>query len=516
MLDMGFLLDIRRILRALPVDRQTLMFSAIMASEIRQLAGDILRDPVPILIGGPQRPASGIVHSVYPVAQDRKTALLTTLIKQQQWRSVLVFVKRKVDADRLAAHHPRRRARDQHPFRPPPGGSHRGARGVRRGEYPVMVATDVAARGIDVEGISHVVNYDVPSRPTTTSIAADGRRAPSGRRGADVRRSRGGRRCCPSRRRSARRCRGSSCRTSTTACTSTCRVRSMRTSAADAAAGAAPAARQPGRGRRSTDTGTRHRDRRLVGERRRRRIPRRDHERRGGRCRPAKRRRRRRAGRPDPRPRYPPNETTMVVAAVFAATIASATPSPARVNVLVLKEHGVGGAASRRAISTASSRSPLAIRLGRRRARPVPHDPRRRRVLHPRREAALRHSLVGGVPGVSSEVPARGRRHRGRRAPAASSIRSASPPPTSRAASVRRWRPTTPTTPFRRARRPGRSSCSATSSSSRRNGRSRRSRSADRRGRLRARRRRRRWRSSRTSRAPRASGRSGRAASSRR
>ena len=69
MLDMGFLPDIRRILRALPADRQTLMFSATMAPEIRQLANDILRDPVPILIGGPQRPASGIVQSVYPVAQ---------------------------------------------------------------------------------------------------------------------------------------------------------------------------------------------------------------------------------------------------------------------------------------------------------------------------------------------------------------------------------------------------------------------------------------------------------------
>jgi ATP-dependent RNA helicase RhlE len=166
MLDMGFLPDIRRILRALPVDRQTLMFSATMAPEIRQLAGDILRDPVPILIGGPQRPASGIAHSVYPVAQDRKTALLTTLIKQQQWRSVLVFVKRKVDADRLAravtrgaapatSIHSDRRQEDRIAA----------LEAFRRGEYPVMVATDVAARGIDVEGISHVVNYDVPFSP---------------------------------------------------------------------------------------------------------------------------------------------------------------------------------------------------------------------------------------------------------------------------------------------------------------------------------------------------------------
>jgi ATP-dependent RNA helicase RhlE len=166
MLDMGFLPDIRRILRALPVDRQTLMFSATMAAEIRALANDILKDPVPILIGGQQRPASGIVQSVYPVAQGRKTALLTTLIQREQMRSVLVFVKRKVDADRLAravtrgaapatSIHSDRRQEDRIAA----------LEAFRRGEYPVMIATDVAARGIDVEGISHVVNFDVPFSP---------------------------------------------------------------------------------------------------------------------------------------------------------------------------------------------------------------------------------------------------------------------------------------------------------------------------------------------------------------
>jgi ATP-dependent RNA helicase RhlE len=166
MLDMGFLPDIRRILRALPPERQTLMFAATMAPEIRQLANDILRDAVPILVGGPQRPAIGIVQSVYPVAQMRKTALLTTLIQRQQWRSVLVFVKRKVDADRLAravtrgavpatSIHSDRRQEDRIAA----------LEAFRRGDYPVMIATDVAARGIDVEGISHVVNFDVPFSP---------------------------------------------------------------------------------------------------------------------------------------------------------------------------------------------------------------------------------------------------------------------------------------------------------------------------------------------------------------
>jgi ATP-dependent RNA helicase RhlE len=162
MLDMGFLPDIRRILRALPTERQTFMFSATMAPEIRQLANDILRDPVIIMIGS-QKPASGIVQSVYPVAQQRKAPLLTTLLQRDAMRSVLVFVKRKADADRLArtvarsgvpatSIHSDRRQEDRIAA----------LEGFRRGEYPVLIATDVAARGIDVEGISHVVNFDVP------------------------------------------------------------------------------------------------------------------------------------------------------------------------------------------------------------------------------------------------------------------------------------------------------------------------------------------------------------------
>jgi len=165
MLDMGFLPDIRRILRALPAERQTLLFSATMAPEIRRLANDIMRDPVPVLIG-PQKPASGIVQSVYPVAQGRKVKLLTTLLQRQPMRSVLVFVKRKADADRLAravtratvpatSIHSDRRQEDRVAA----------LEAFRRGDYPVLIATDVASRGIDVDGISHVVNFDVPFSP---------------------------------------------------------------------------------------------------------------------------------------------------------------------------------------------------------------------------------------------------------------------------------------------------------------------------------------------------------------
>ncbi|HEY2388371.1 MAG TPA: DEAD/DEAH box helicase [Candidatus Binatia bacterium] len=165
MLDMGFLPDIRRILRALPVDRQTLMFSATMAPEIRQLANDILRDPVTIMVGA-QKPASGIVQSVYPVAQSRKAPLLTTLLKRETMKSVLVFVKRKADADRLARQvtrsgvpatsiHSDRRQEDRIAA----------LESFRAGRFPVLIATDVAARGIDVAEISHVVNFDVPFSP---------------------------------------------------------------------------------------------------------------------------------------------------------------------------------------------------------------------------------------------------------------------------------------------------------------------------------------------------------------
>ena len=162
MLDMGFLPDISRILRALPEKRQTLMFSATMAPEIRKLANDILSDPVVIMVGA-QKPAQGIVQSVYPVAQDRKAPLLTTLLRREAMRSVLVFVKRKSEADQLAraitrsgvratSIHSDRRQEDRIAA----------LENFRRGKYPVLVATDVAARGIDVEGISHVVNFDVP------------------------------------------------------------------------------------------------------------------------------------------------------------------------------------------------------------------------------------------------------------------------------------------------------------------------------------------------------------------
>lgn len=165
MLDMGFLPDVYRILSSLPATRQTLLFSATFSPSIRQLARTILRDPVTVMVDR-QQPADGIAHSTYRVAQERKSSLLATLLCPSEMRSVLVFVKRKVDADRLARAVVRSgvNATSLHSDR---SQAERTAAldAFRRGDYPVLVATDVAGRGLDITGISHVINFDVPRCP---------------------------------------------------------------------------------------------------------------------------------------------------------------------------------------------------------------------------------------------------------------------------------------------------------------------------------------------------------------
>jgi ATP-dependent RNA helicase RhlE len=165
MLDMGFLPDVHRILSALPATRQTLLFSATLSPKILELAGAILRDPVTVMVD-PQQPADGISHSAYRVAQEGKSSLLTALLRPSAMRSVLVFVKRKRDADRLA------RAVDRGGVNATSIHSDRSQaercaalEAFRRGDCPVLVATDVAGRGLDISGISHVINFDVPRCP---------------------------------------------------------------------------------------------------------------------------------------------------------------------------------------------------------------------------------------------------------------------------------------------------------------------------------------------------------------
>jgi ATP-dependent RNA helicase RhlE len=165
MFDMGFIPDIRRILKHIPMKRQTLLFSATMPPEIRRLAGDILRDPATVQVGI-TAPADTVSHALYPVAQHLKTDLLLKLLANTVTKSVLVFTRTKLRAKSLgkklvAAGY--RSASLQGNL----SQSRRQATldGFRDGKFQILVATDIAARGIDVTQISHVINYDIPSTP---------------------------------------------------------------------------------------------------------------------------------------------------------------------------------------------------------------------------------------------------------------------------------------------------------------------------------------------------------------
>lgn len=163
MLDMGFLPDVHRIVDAVPRDRQTLLFSATMPPEIERMSRDIMRNPVRISVSPPHRPPATIRHEVYPVPAHLKTSLLVRLLGREDMLSVLVFVRTKRRADRVA----RQVAQAGFPVARIHGDRSQSQRetaleGFRSGRHQILVATDVAARGIDVEGISHVFNYDVP------------------------------------------------------------------------------------------------------------------------------------------------------------------------------------------------------------------------------------------------------------------------------------------------------------------------------------------------------------------
>jgi ATP-dependent RNA helicase RhlE len=166
MLDMGFLPDLKRIIARLPSREQTLLFSATMPPVIARLAGEILRQPLTIQVGRRSAPAVGITQAAYPVAEHLKTALLRHLLRHTEMPSVLVFTRTKQAARRLA----RSIAADGftvaelHSNRTQPQ-RNRAMEGFRKGEYQVMVATNIAARGLDVDHITHVISLDVPSVP---------------------------------------------------------------------------------------------------------------------------------------------------------------------------------------------------------------------------------------------------------------------------------------------------------------------------------------------------------------
>ncbi|HKH73992.1 MAG TPA: DEAD/DEAH box helicase [Vicinamibacterales bacterium] len=165
MLDMGFLPDIRRVLKHIPARRQTLFFSATMPPPIGALASDMLKHPVTISLQRMAAPA-GITQAVYPVPQDLKANLFVELLQRGLVREALVFTRTKHRANRLADHllHHRVTAARIHGNRSQPQRME-ALRGFKSGKYRVLVATDIAARGIDVEALSHVVNFDVPAAP---------------------------------------------------------------------------------------------------------------------------------------------------------------------------------------------------------------------------------------------------------------------------------------------------------------------------------------------------------------
>jgi ATP-dependent RNA helicase RhlE len=166
MLDMGFLPDVRRILDRCPRERHTSLFSATIPPEIETLIKWAMRHPETIEIGARRTPAETVKHVIYPVSESQKTDLLLELLKRVNYESVLIFCRTKHGADRIAhllkrnnhavaVLHSNRTQRERE----------QALRGFRDGKYEVLVATDIAARGLDIADVTHVINYDVPQHP---------------------------------------------------------------------------------------------------------------------------------------------------------------------------------------------------------------------------------------------------------------------------------------------------------------------------------------------------------------
>jgi ATP-dependent RNA helicase RhlE len=182
MFDMGFLPDVRTILSRLPSKKQTLLFSATMPDAIRNFAESILQDPVTIKIGEAV-PVSTVSHAIYPVDPHLKTPLLMNILSSSDMGSVLVFTRTKSRASRLA----KQMKKSGFPATSLQGDlSHfqrqEALQGFRNGKYQFLVATDIASRGIDVSGISHVINYDMPDtvEAYTHRVGRTGRAAMTG------------------------------------------------------------------------------------------------------------------------------------------------------------------------------------------------------------------------------------------------------------------------------------------------------------------------------------------------
>lgn len=166
MLDMGFLPDVRRIIDRCPRQRQTLLFSATVPPAIETLITWAMKNPETIEIGARRSPAETVKHVIYPVADMQKTDLLLALLDRVNYDSVIVFCRTKHGADRIASTlkrnnhavavlHSNRTQRERE----------QALAGFRNGKFEVLVATDIAARGLDIADVSHVINYDVPQHP---------------------------------------------------------------------------------------------------------------------------------------------------------------------------------------------------------------------------------------------------------------------------------------------------------------------------------------------------------------
>ena len=182
MFDMGFLPAIKSIVKRVPAKAQRLLFSATMPDALRQLAKSVLKDPVTVEIGQ-AAPAETVTHALYPVGRHQKTAMLKHLLRERDTRSALVFTRTKHGAKRLAA-----QLDKENFFATSLQGNlsqnkrQKALDGFKRGDFHVLVATDIAARGIDVSRVSHVINYDIPDTPEayTHRIGRTGRAERSG------------------------------------------------------------------------------------------------------------------------------------------------------------------------------------------------------------------------------------------------------------------------------------------------------------------------------------------------
>jgi len=166
MLDMGFLPQLRQVLRAVRKPRQSLMFSATMDAEVERVAREFLSDPVRVRMNDTATPPTAIRQAIYPVTQDNKAGILLGLLAREGLNSAIVFARTRSRADRVA----RLLARNRISVVAIHGGRSQNQRnaalaGFRSGHYSVLVATDIAARGLDIPGVSHVVNFDLPETP---------------------------------------------------------------------------------------------------------------------------------------------------------------------------------------------------------------------------------------------------------------------------------------------------------------------------------------------------------------